>query len=71
MTDLEKLKKTFDEMGLAYDIFLAKDLSPCNRDNIKDNWDTLLTIQEGIGYMGFNCDFYFLNGKFVEHGCWE
>lgn len=61
-TDLEKIKQVFDDLKIYYVIKKTKKNKGHN---------VLLRIDEGIGYMGFYCDFYFLDGKFVAHGIFE
>jgi len=58
MTDLEKLEKTFNELGVEFEKVLEKE-------------SIYLKLSSGIGHMGFICEFYFLNGKFINHGLWE
>jgi len=75
MTDLEKLKNTLTEIGVKFKLKTAKtehgvDVYTSNYDKVT-TFDTLLRVKEGIGYPCFFCDFYFLEGKFVNHGCWE
>jgi len=62
MTDLEKMKNTFIELGVEFNESTVYD---------KGKYDAILYLDSGIGYSGFTCDFYFLRGKYVNHGVWE
>lgn len=61
MNDLEKLKSTFTDIGIE---FVTEDVK-------HEAYNVRIVINEGIGYSGFLADFYFLDGKFVNHGVWE
>ncbi len=83
MTDYEKLKKTFKDIGVEFKERTAKEY--CGEDigvefeypeidggvRGRIEYDTLFDIDQGVGYIGFKTSFYFLKGKFVCHGCWE
>ncbi len=65
MTDLEKLKKTFEELNIFFEL-TEKD------DNVRnERYNTCIRIDEGLGYGGFYTEFYFLNGEIVNHAVWE
>lgn len=77
MTDLEKLKKVFDEIGQGYTIKNETNKEtfsgPCEIE-----FDVILRITsdedsdgDAIGYEGMFCEFYFLDGKRIATGCWE
>ena len=75
MKDLEQMKNTFNELGVEFTENTAKDEY---NENIKTTyhdgeakWDVSLNLENGIGYCGFFCVFYFLDGKYLNHGCWE
>lgn len=70
MTDLEKLENTFSELGIIYD---KSDFDIIQNTNFREGlrYDCLIEIDHGAGYMYFNCKFYFFEGKFQGHGCWE
>jgi hypothetical protein len=70
MTDLEKLEKTFNELGLKYEKEDFDIIKYADYDGVAE-YNTLIEINNGIGYYDFNCKFYFLDGKFQNHGCWE
>jgi len=71
MTDFEKLKKTFDEIGCEYEVERQCDLVKLPWDGKIITFDQIIAIDyDGIGDY-FICYFYFLNGKFQGHGCWE
>jgi hypothetical protein len=70
MNDLEKLEKTFNEIGLQYGKEDFDIIQYVDYDG-EANYNTLIEINNGIGYYDFNCKFYFLDGKFQKHGCWE
>lgn len=62
MTDLQKLKNVFDDLGIEYEV------ARLNRDTE----DVVLTLEEGAGYWGFVCEFRFTkDGKFIEHSVFE
>lgn len=66
-TDLDKLRKTFKEIGCDFGEANLKE-----KEIVKDvEYNAFLSLGKGIGYRGFCCDFYFLDGKFVNHGVWE
>jgi len=75
MTDLEKMKNTFTELGVEFTEKTAKkeyseDVKTTSYDG-EAKWDVCLNLENGIGYYSFECDFYFLGGKYLTHGCWE
>ena len=67
MTDLEKLKKTFTEIGQKYFVTIMGEF--CASSQLQ--YDRVIKLDSGVGYAGFLCEFYFLNGKRVGHGVWE
>ena len=75
MTDLEKLENLFKEIGVKYEKKTSKEEWQTETHKMSYDgeceYDVLLTLENGIGYYGFLCDFYFLNGKFQNHGIWE
>ena len=76
MTDLERLKMTFDALGISYVVHCAeRKRGPfyLSVSEAEIAIDICLSISEGTGYFGFHCDFYFesYTGKFIEHGVWE
>jgi hypothetical protein len=75
MTDLEKLEKTFTEIGVKFEKKTAKEEID---EEIKTvaydgevRYDTMLKLENGIGYYSFICELYFLEGKYQNHGCWQ
>lgn len=68
MTDLEKIKKTFKEIGLD---FTLKDKKDYRGENVSIDFDKYIRVEHGIGYPSFWGELYFLNEKFVCHGLWE
>ncbi len=65
MTDLEKLKKTFEELNIVFEL-TEKD------DNVRnEKYNSCIRIGKGLGYSGFYTEFYFLNGGIVNHGVFE
>lgn len=70
MKDLEKLEKTFTEIGLKYDK-QDFDIIQYASHNGDSKYNSIIEINSGIGYLDFNCKFYFLDGKFQNHGVWE
>ena len=75
MTDLEKLEKVFTEIGVKYEkktsIEEWKTPTHIMHYDGECKYDTMLHLENGIGYYGFVCEFYFLNGKYQNHGNWE
>ena len=75
MTDLEKLEKVFTEIGVKFEKKTSiKELGTETHTlsyNDEATYDVKITLENGIGYYSFECDFYFLKGKFVHHGVWE
>lgn len=75
MTDLEKMKNTFNDLGVVFIETTAKEEQSTNIATLAHDgevkFNICLSIDNGIGYYGFNCDFYFLDGKYQNHGCWE
>lgn len=76
MSDLEKLKATFDEVGVEYFVVTARedrgeDINTITMYADSVTWDTSVRVPEGIGYGSFYCDFYFLDGKYQKQGVWE
>ena len=67
MTDQEKMKSMFDEVGVEHKLVLEGG----NVSNGTVQYDTKILVEEGFGYSCFVCEFYFLEGKFVGHGVWE
>ena len=75
MNDYEKLKNTFDGIGVEYSTKKAKE------DGLKTihalgaqgsvKYDEMLYLKNGIGYASFVCEFYFLKKKYEGHGVWE
>lgn len=75
MNDFQKLVSTFNEIGVNYTVVTSLEDQGTDMASIglydNHSWDTCLKIDNGIGYCGFYCEFYFLEGKFQCHGCWE
>lgn len=75
ISELEELENTFNKIGLEYKKESAKnktglDIATTSHHG-KAIYDTVLTIENGIGYLSFWGEFYFLESKFVNHGLWE
>ena len=74
-TDLQKLRNTFDFLGISYDIDRfeknqkLKEHSTLNPIIIEYN--SILKIRYGIGYGNFYTEFYFIDEKYVNYGAWE
>lgn len=79
MSDLEKMKAIFSELGVGYKVITAKEDRGKDIHTIKYGegvtWDTMIHLEdedgEDVGYPGFYCDFYFLNGEYQKYGIWE
>ena len=69
MNDLERMKALFDSLGLKYCVKECDKTYGCNNDVYYT--DTLLHLDQGVGYSGFFTQFYFKDGVFVTHGVWE
>lgn len=75
MTDLEKMKNTFNELSVMYEIKTSQEVfgeTPTNTSyDGTVTWDISLNLNNGVGYYSSECIFYFLDGKYQTHGCWE
>lgn len=66
MTDFEQLIRTFEILKIAFKI---SNVDPSDKRKVKI--DACISIDEGEGYYGFYCDFYFYNGRFISHSVLE
>ena len=75
MDDLKNMKITFKDLGVDFTEETSKkeydQKTTTSEYDGKAEWDVRLSLGNGIGYYGFKCDFYFLGGKYLTHGCWE
>jgi len=74
MTDLEKMKQSFIELGVEHEVATAKErfgADLCKTDYKEITFDTIIVLERGVGYGCFECLFYFLQGKYQGHGVWE
>ena len=75
MSDLEKMKNTFTDLGVVFtentSLFENDEEVTTTSYDGEATWDVYLHLGNGIGYSKFECDFYFLQGKYLTHGCWE
>ena len=77
LADLQELKNVFKKIGCKFEIVTAQDKHKVKARTYhhdvegKTTWDTCIKLNTGIGYSDFFCEFYFLNGVFQNHGCWE
>lgn len=77
MNDLETIKQVFTDLKVEYDVVTANEEKGCSPVMAKTYggyafwWDMAIKLNAGIGYMGFECLFYFLDGKYQGHGLWE
>jgi len=68
MTDSERLRQTLDQLGIDY----TRETEEGQYSYIEQGeYDETITIERGVGYPRFHCDFYFLEGEFVNYGVWE
>jgi len=74
LNDLQKLKATFDEIGQKYEMETAQSFHGKNiiedegaYDHTKISWDTMLSIDEGVGRGDGRCAFFFVEGKLTGH----
>ena len=75
MDDYEKLKSVFDDIGVKYKEIDAKTeygKTPMTLEyDGRITFDKYLKLGNGIGYYGFEVDFYFLDNEYKGHGVWE
>jgi len=75
MNDLEKLKQTFTETKVEFEVVTAmkeQESETCTTKYQGDiTWDTAIRLESGIGYYDFYCVLYFLKGVYQGHGVWE
>lgn len=75
MSDLEKMKAFFKDMGIVFEEITSMQESNEQVSTMDYaflvSWDTLLKLDNGAGYWSSYCEFYFLEGKYQNHGCWE
>lgn len=70
MNDYEKLKKTFEEIGVEFTETVSEEVEEVEYDGgVKTN--KRIHLENGIGYYSFVCEFYFLDDKYQGHGVWE
>lgn len=65
MTDKQKLIETFNSIDISFELIEG------NNKVYDFAYDSKIRINEGLGYMYFYTEFYFLNDKIVNHGVWE
>ena len=75
MSDLQKMKDLFNELGIEFiikeaEVYFGEKQKTVGHDG-SVNCDTVIEINNGVGYSCFWTDFYFLDGVFQGHGCWE
>lgn len=72
-TDYEKMKTLFDDLGVEYEAkeFAYLLLPDDSLQSEGRKYNQQLKIKEGIGYYRFYTEFYFFDGKYIDHGCWE
>jgi len=75
MNDLEKMKQAFTDLKIEFEVVTAKeehgsDIHTSHYHG-KITWDTVIKLDNGIGYYSFKCLFYFLEGNYKGHGVWE
>ena len=74
MNDFEKLKSVFDAMDCKYTadtLDKTETLTTYDGEAEYIEYDAVIHLENGVGYHDFFCEFYFLNGTFQCHGCWE
>ncbi|EKT4549112.1 hypothetical protein SL054_001978 [Flavobacterium psychrophilum] len=75
MSDLEKMKLTFSELKVGYEIITAMEENKTETHITeyveKVKWDSKLRIDHGMGYSSLYGEFYFLEGKYQNQGLWE
>lgn len=75
-TDLQKLEELLIDIGCQYELVeTIKEYGVKQKEvpiyKSEHQYDTSISLNEGVGYIGFYCSFYFLNGKFQCHGVLE
>ena len=70
MTDLENLINTFETIKVEYELKTYDTIQEAEYDG-KAEYNSKIELGNGIGFFNFECCFYFLDGKFVNHGVWE
>lgn len=75
MNDLDKMRSFFNEMGISFEETTS--MQDCNNPictvdyAFPISWDVALKLDNGGGYWSSYVEFYFLKGKYQNHGCWE
>ena len=65
MTDLQRLIDTFNSLNITFELIEGN-------NKVRDfAYDSKIRINEGLGYMYFYTEFYFLNEEIVNHAVWE
>lgn len=65
MTDRQKLIETFNSLNITFELII-------DNNKVRDlPYDSKIRIDNGLGYMDFYADFYFLNEEIVNHAVWE
>lgn len=68
-TDFERFVELFKSIGIEYEIHK---FAEATKKKYEDFFvDRIIELPYGVGYGGFFCEFYFLDGKFVDHGVFE
>lgn len=73
MDDFGKMTNTLNELNISYSVQkYPKPFSGAfDHSGVSGEYDTVIRLNNGVGYDSFHCDFYFLDGKFINHGVWE
>lgn len=69
MTQEQKMKSLFKELGIEFSETKFSEIEEIGSNKIKYN--SLVTINQGVGYDGHIGDFHFLDGVFVTYGLFE
>lgn len=70
VSDLKNYLQLLDDFGIKYT--QERMANPYGNVIPNETEMIMVTIDKGIGYSGFECDFFFtLLGKFLTHGVWE
>ena len=64
-TDFDAMICLFEQLNITYEV-----LKGLNK--VRDvEYNTKIRIDQGLGYMDFYTEFYFMNGEIVNHAVWE
>ena len=71
MNDFLKMQTLFLEMGVQFEVVEEKGNNCYSNQNKKYDYDMIIHLAHGSGYIDSSVDFYFFEGKYQDHACWE